>query len=186
MVAVALLILISPEARMRIRIGTSLLPFFLGSAMLAALCAPGGWAQDAPAARPASPDRISATAIPQDRLIQPEELNRELESRSHAALVLQVGSRMLFDEGHIPGAEYAGPASRPEGLQVLRARVADLPRDRAVVIYCGCCPWDHCPNMGPAWALLQRMGFTHVRALYLADNFGADWVAKGYRAEKSQ
>jgi hypothetical protein len=30
------------------------------------------------------------------------------------------------------------------------------------------------------------MGFTQVRALYLADNFGADWVAKGYRVDKSQ
>ncbi|HEX4064944.1 MAG TPA: rhodanese-like domain-containing protein [Acidobacteriaceae bacterium] len=159
---------------MRVRIGTSLL-FCLG---LAIVFAPGGWAQ--------SSDRISATTIPQDRLIQPEELNRELQDHPHAALVLQVGSRMLFDEAHIPGAEYAGPASRPEGLEALRTRVTDLPRDRALVIYCGCCPWDHCPNMGPAWALLHRMGFTNVRALYLADNFGADWVAKGYRAEKSQ
>lgn len=128
---------------------------------------------------------ISATTIPQDRLVQPAQLNHELATDPHAALILQVGSRVLFDEAHIAGAEYAGPASRSEGLQTLRARVADLPRDLAIVLYCGCCPWDHCPNLGPAWQLLRSMGFTHVRALYISQNFGADWVAQGYRVEKS-
>jgi hypothetical protein len=28
------------------------------------------------------------------------------------------------------------------------------------------------------------MGFTNVKALYLADNFGADWAAKGYPVEQ--
>jgi len=48
------------------------------------------------------------------------------------------------------------------------------------VIYCGCCPWNHCPNMWPAYNLLHQMGFTHLKALYLPDNFGTDWVNKGY------
>lgn len=161
---------------MRVRIGTSLLLLCLGWMIPAA-----AFAQTAP-----TPERISASTVPQDRLIQPEELNRELQNDPHTALILQVGSRILFDEAHIPGAEYAGPASRPEGLETLRNRVTNLPRNRAVVLYCGCCPWDHCPNIGPAWELLHRMGFTNVRVLYIADNFGADWVAKGYRADKSQ
>jgi hypothetical protein len=28
------------------------------------------------------------------------------------------------------------------------------------------------------------MGFTNVKALYLADNFGADWAGKGYPVEQ--
>jgi thiosulfate/3-mercaptopyruvate sulfurtransferase len=129
---------------------------------------------------------ISATIIPKDQLIQPDQLNRELQSHPRDLLILQVGSHVLFDEAHIPGSEYAGPGSRPAGLDALRARVAALPRSRSVVIYCGCCPWDKCPNIAPAWQLLHQMGFTHVRALYIANNFGSDWVAKGYSAEKSQ
>lgn len=129
---------------------------------------------------------MSATEIPQNQLVQPEQLSRELQTDPHATLILQVGSRMLFDEAHIPGAEYAGPGSRPAGLETLKNRVAALPRDQAIVIYCGCCPWNRCPNLGPAWRLLHQMGFTQVRALYIAQNFGADWVNKGYRVEKSQ
>jgi 3-mercaptopyruvate sulfurtransferase SseA len=134
----------------------------------------------------ASPtDPVSASVIPKDQLIQPEQLHRQLEAHTRL-LILQVGSKVLFQEAHIPGAEYAGPAARPEGLAALRARVQPLPRTQPIVLYCGCCPWDHCPNIGTAWQMLHSMGFTHVRALYLANNFGANWVALGYRAESSQ
>ena len=145
-------------------------------ALAALLCLPAAHAQPA----------LSASTIPQDQLIQSEQLHRELQAHPRDLLILQVGSHVLFQEAHIPGSEYAGPGSRPAGLDALRARVTSLPRSRSIVIYCGCCPWDKCPNIAPAWQLLHQMGFTHVRALYIATNFGADWVARGYPAEKSQ
>lgn len=127
----------------------------------------------------------SAMTIPRDALVQPGALHEELQANPHAALILQVGSRMMFDQDHIPGAEYVGQGSRPEGLEALRARVKGLPRTKAIVLYCGCCPWDRCPNVAPAWALLHQMGFTHLRVLYLASNFGADWMARGYGVQPS-
>ena len=128
----------------------------------------------------------SAVTIPKDALVLPEALHQELQANAHAALILQVGSRMMFDQQHIPGAEYAGPGSRPEGLQALQSRVAGLPRSSAIVLYCGCCPWEKCPNVAPAWALLHGMGFAHLRVLYIAQNFGVDWVARGFGAERTQ
>ena len=143
----------------------------------------GGSAGDAGVLRRAG---AAANSIPKDALVQPEALHRELQGNAHAAVILQVGSRMMFDEAHIPGAEYAGQGSQPDGLQALRMRVGALPRSKEVVLYCGCCPWDKCPNVAPAWALLHGMGFTQVRVLYIAQNFGADWVARGYGAEPTQ
>jgi len=129
-------------------------------------------------------EHVSATVIPKNQLVQPVELARLLEGPAAGMpLVFQVGSRTLFDEGHIPGAKYAGPASTKAGLDSLRGQVAALPRGRAIVLYCGCCPWDHCPNIAPAWELLHSMGFTNVRALYLANDFGTDWVNRGYHVE---
>lgn len=125
----------------------------------------------------------SSSVIPQSGLLQPEELHAQLHTIYSKALILQVGSRVLFDEAHIPGSEYAGPDSRPEGLEKLRTRVKGLPHDQSIVIYCGCCPWSRCPNIGPAWTLLHDLGFTQVKALYIADNFGKDWVSKGFRAD---
>lgn len=93
---------------------------------------------------------------------------------------------MLYTEAHIPGAEYVGPASQPVGLAMLRHRVESVPRDRAIVLYCGCCPWNRCPNIAPAWQLLHEMGFTNLKVLHIDQNFGADWVRKGYGADSTQ
>jgi thiosulfate/3-mercaptopyruvate sulfurtransferase len=66
---------------------------------------------------------------------------------------------------------------------MLKAEAEKLPRDREVVVYCGCCPWDRCPNVKPAVDLLRQMGFAKVKALYLATGFKVDWLDKGYEAE---
>jgi rhodanese-related sulfurtransferase len=123
---------------------------------------------------------------PQAQLIQPEALNRLLQAKgSDKPLLLQVGSHLLFDEAHIPGSVYAGAGSQPTGLQQLQSTVATVAKKKAIVLYCGCCPWNRCFNLGPAFKQLHDMGFTNVKVLYLADNLGTDWVAKGYPVERS-
>ena len=123
-----------------------------------------------------------AESVPAASLIEPLELASLLKETPAAKqpLLLQVGFRKLYDQAHIPGSEYAGPTSTPAGLDALRERVARLPKDAAIVIYCGCCPWSHCPNIAAAYDLLQKLGFTRVKVLHVADNFGSDWVDKGY------
>ncbi len=131
-----------------------------------------------------APSANSAFSIPQAQLIQPADLNRMLTAKTgNKPLVLQVGSRVLFQQAHIVGSEYTGPGSQPEGLDQLKKRVSSLPKNKLIVLYCGCCPWGRCPNVAPAFKLLQSMGYTHVKVLYLADNFGSDWVEKGYAVE---
>ena len=149
-------------------------------AVLAMLCSLQGRA----ASQWAAPSPTSASSIPQSQLIQPDELNQLLNTRStEKPLILQVGSHVLFAQAHIAGSEYAGPGSQDAGLQQLRARVGPLPRKTFIVVYCGCCPWNRCPNVGPAYKALTEMGFTRVKILYLADNFGADWADKGFPVE---
>jgi thiosulfate/3-mercaptopyruvate sulfurtransferase len=131
-------------------------------------------------------DASSDAGIPSDRLMQPAELAGVLQSAGQRPLILQVGSHVLFAEAHIPGAEYAGPGGQEGGLQALRDRVRNMSRDQPIVIYCGCCPWGKCPNIKPAYRELQTLGFTGVKALYIANNFGTDWVAKGYPVAKGR
>lgn len=126
-----------------------------------------------------------ATSIPTARLIHPEELVKILQSQATAKpLLFQIGSHVLYTQAHIPGSEYIGAASNPAGLQQLRKRVESLPRAKSIVLYCGCCPWSHCPNVKPADDALQAMGFRNVKVLYIANNFGTDWVDKGYPTAK--
>jgi rhodanese-related sulfurtransferase len=127
----------------------------------------------------------SASSIPEAKWLQPEVLIHLQQSKGvDKPLILQVGSHMLFAQAHIPGSEYIGPGSQPAGIQQLQNRVSALSRKKLIVIYCGCCPLNRCPNLGPAFAKLSEMGFTNVKVLYLANNFGADWASKGYPVEQ--
>jgi len=135
----------------------------------------------------ASLEAYQATAIPTSRLINPEALVQLLQSSAQEKpLMIQVGSRVLFAQAHIPGSEYIGPASSETGLQQLRKRVEPLPRTKFIVLYCGCCPWTHCPNVKPADDALRTLGFTNVKVLYISDNFGTNWVDKGYPVAKGE
>lgn len=118
-------------------------------------------------------------------LVQPDKLAVRLsDSSPFKPAVVFVGFPVLYRSGHIPAAVMAGPASKPEGLDLLRAAVAKLPRDRELVIYCGCCPFDRCPNVRPAFAELHKLGFTKVTILSIPENMAKDWVSKGYPFER--
>ncbi|MGA3126284.1 MAG: rhodanese-like domain-containing protein [Candidatus Korobacteraceae bacterium] len=128
-----------------------------------------------------NPNQIQpATALSQSVLIQPAELVKALQFSKTKPVVLNVGPKMLYQQAHIPGAEFIGPGSDSESIKQLRARVQSLPHSTVIVLYCGCCPWAHCPNVTPAYTELRRMGFINVKVLYIADNLGTDWVYKGY------
>ena len=128
-----------------------------------------------------------ASSISSSRLINPEDLANLLQTPGkEKPLMIQVGSHVLFSQAHIPGSEYIGPASSEAGLQQLRKRVEALSRSEFIILYCGCCPWNHCPNVKPADDALQALGFTNVKVLYIADNFGTNWVDKGYPVAKGE
>lgn len=134
---------------------------------------------------PALADHKPASSIPAAALVQPADFAAALAaSAAPKPLILQVGFRKAYAQAHIPGSEYIGAAGEEEGLQALRQRVADVPRDRAIVLYCGCCPWRKCPNIAAAYDALEQMGFRNVKVLHIAEDFGTDWVDRGFPAEK--
>ena len=90
----------------------------------------------------------------------------------------------LYANKHIVHAAFAGPGSKPEGLEALKKAAEPLPRDADLVIYCGCCPMaTKCPNIRPAYRTLKEMGFTHLRVLNIPTNMETDWFSKDYPSE---
>ena len=126
------------------------------------------------AAGQGAPDPWSA-----NDLIRPDELAKMLEAKNRPA-VFYVGFPVLYRSAHIPEAKYFGATSKDSGLEALRAELAKLPKTSSLVIYCGCCPWDHCPNIRPAAQLLRDMGFKQAKILMIPTNMSADWITKGY------
>lgn len=136
---------------------------------------------------PASAQHLPASSIPTADLIQPAELAANLKNTSlPKPLILQIGFHNLYAQAHIPDSEYIGAAKEEAGLKQLRDRVAKLSKDTAILIYCGCCPWSHCPNVAAAYGALHALGFTRVKVLFIAENFGDSWVNQGYPVAKGE
>ena len=119
-----------------------------------------------------------------DEALEPEAFAAQLKSNSIPP-ILYVGFPVLYKGAHIQGARLAGPCSKPDGLAALNKLAGELPRDREVVLYCGCCPLDRCPNVRPAYKALRDAGFTKLKVLHLATNLHTDWTSKGYPVEKN-
>jgi len=120
----------------------------------------------------------------QDQVIHAADLNQLIgDKQAVQPKIFHVGFEVLYKSKHVPGAMYAGPGSKDAGLDALKLAVANAPKDSEIVLYCGCCPWDHCPNMKPAFTLLHGMGFTKIKIVELPTNFATDWIDKGYPVE---
>jgi thiosulfate/3-mercaptopyruvate sulfurtransferase len=138
-------------------------------------------AQSAAPASQAQSDPWSAS-----QTIHPSDLIKELgESKSTAKpVVVCVGFRPLYMGAHVPGAVFHGAAQSEQGLADLKKWAQGVSRTANLVVYCGCCPLEHCPNIRPAFTALHDMGFTNLRVLLLPHDFATDWVEKGYPVEK--
>lgn len=122
---------------------------------------------------------------PSSETMEPAVLSKMLTDKYVSIpTVVFVGFRSLYAGGHVPEASFHGTASSEQGLAELKAWAASLPRSAELVIYCGCCPMDKCPNIRPAYSALSGMGFKKVRVLILPTSFAVDWAEKGYPMQK--
>src|SRR5258706_14620039 len=71
--------------------------------------------------------------------------------------VICVAFPVLYHLKHISHASFAGPGSKPEGIEMLKKAVANFPKAADLVIYCGCCPMGKSPNIRPAYSGLNEM-----------------------------
>lgn len=118
-------------------------------------------------------------------LIEPDQLAGTLSQSKEKPPVVCVGVKVLYEGAHVPGALYLGPARTADGLDTLHKWAENLSREKMILIYCGCCPWEKCPNIRPAYSELQKMGFTNIKVLHISQDFANDWVAKGFPVDKT-
>lgn len=174
--------------RMKFSFRSRLVAWLLGAA---ATCFFVSGARSAASHVTASPSVPSSQAAPSPKpdpwttaqTVEPAALAKELSSDSKPTVVC-VAPHFLYQGGHIPGASFHGPASTPQGLDDLKKWASTIPQSTNLVVYCGCCPLTHCPNLGPAFEALHAMGFSHLRVLLLRTNFYTDWASKGYATDK--
>jgi thiosulfate/3-mercaptopyruvate sulfurtransferase len=110
------------------------------------------------------------------QLLAPADLAKVLtDPNTRQPTVLCIGPGAI-----IKGSIDIGPARDSSNLTKLRQQLSQFPKDAPIVIYCGCCPFVHCPNIRPAFALLKEMNLSQPRLLNLEHNIKVDWIDKGY------
>ena len=111
-----------------------------------------------------------------EQLLPPAKLDSILnDSMATKPLIISIGPA-----GQIKGAIKMGAAKESENLNNLKEFLAKEDKNRVIVIYCGCCPFNVCPNIRPAFSLLTKMKFTNHKLLYLPNNLKMDWINHGY------
>jgi thiosulfate/3-mercaptopyruvate sulfurtransferase len=112
-------------------------------------------------------------------LLEPSALAAVLASGKTIPVIYSVGPG-----ANIPNSIHIGMTNDDANLANLKKSLAALPKAKPVVIYCGCCPFEHCPNVSPAIAALKEMQFTNFKLLNLPKNLKTDWIDKGYPTVK--
>ncbi len=114
-----------------------------------------------------------------DQLMEPTTLATEIGAKTNMPLIISVGPGET-----IPNSIHTGMASTTEGIEALKKQLQNIPKDKKIIIYCGCCPYEHCPNVRPAIDVLKELKFTNYYLLNLPHNIKADWIDKGYPVAK--
>lgn len=112
----------------------------------------------------------------ESQLIQPSDLAKTLNNPDiPQPFIFNIGP-----SGLIKNAIEIGSAQDAENLNLLKTHLAKIPSNKEIVIYCGCCPFNDCPNIRPAFKLLNDLKFTNHKLLNLTQNLKVEWVDKGY------
>jgi rhodanese-related sulfurtransferase len=110
-----------------------------------------------------------------DQLLEPSDLAATLKDNKEIAVIFSIGPGAV-----IPHSKDMGMIKEEENMKKFKQELENLPKDTSIIIYCGCCPYEHCPNVRPAIQLLKDMRFTNFKLLDLPHNIKIDWINKGY------
>jgi len=110
-----------------------------------------------------------------DQLMQPADLVKMSKEKKDVPVISSVGPAAT-----VPDSKSVGMVREEANLAKFKEELKKLPKDTKIVVYCGCCPYEHCPNVRPAIQTLKEMKFTNYYLLDLPHNIRADWIDKGY------
>lgn len=110
-----------------------------------------------------------------NELMEPAYLAELITKGEKLPLIISIGPQAL-----IPNSLDVGMMTDSENVENFDQMLDSLPKNTDLVIYCGCCPFEHCPNIRPAVAALKKKNFKNFHLLNLSTSIKADWIDKNY------
>lgn len=116
---------------------------------------------------------------------EPWKKEQLMEAAELAAIINNPNAKkpIIYSVGpgaDIKGSIEMGAAQEKENLDKLKIALSKLDKNTEIVLLCGCCPFEHCPNIRPSFELMNEMKFTNHKLLNLSHNLKVDWIDKGY------
>jgi hypothetical protein len=110
------------------------------------------------------------------QIMEPSELAWEINNPTRALpLIISIGPSAT-----IKGSVDAGAASEKANIAKLKGILKNEKKTREIIIFCGCCPFVKCPNIRPAFEVLNKMGFKNQKVLGLEKNIKVNWIDMKY------
>lgn len=123
---------------------------------------------------------VLSFTYPVEKLLAPAKLAEVIKDpKTPKPMIINVGPSPM-----IKGAKYVGVAEDPANKERLKGMVKDLPKNKEIVLYCGCCKLEDCWNIHEADKIMTSMGFTNYKILNMPEDFTVDWHSKGYPLEQ--
>lgn len=112
----------------------------------------------------------------ESQLMQTKELADIInDPKADKPLIINIGPQAV-----IKGSVDVGPGKEKDNIKKLEKMLSKENKNREVVLYCGCCPFDKCPNIRPAFSLIKEKGFTKAKLLDVPKNIKTNWIDPGY------
>ena len=111
--------------------------------------------------------------------IEPLVLNNIILSKKNIPVILNVSA---YRHTPIKGSIHIGDML-DHSYADLKLALGNTPKNKEIVVYCGCCSLDVCERVEKAFDLLRANGYTNVKVLNLIVGFDPDWKGKGYATE---
>lgn len=112
------------------------------------------------------PNQLMSTKTLADKIVQNKMKN---------TVVINIGPDAV-----IKNSFNAGPGKDNASIIAMKTYLSKVSKNNEVVLYCGCCPFNVCPNIRPAFKALTDLGFKNAKLLNIPKNIKVDWIDKKY------
>ena len=112
------------------------------------------------------------------QLIEPSDLNIIISKQNKLPNIISVGPGKV-----IPNSIGVGECRYEKNLNILKNHLLSFSKDSEIILYCGCCPFKDCPNIRPAFSLLNSLGYKNHKLLNIRNNIKTDWIDMNYPIE---
>ena len=112
------------------------------------------------------------------QLLEPKLLSYKIKNDKDLPKIVCIGPGIV-----IKNSIGIGECRYNENIERLKTLVSAYSKDEEIVLYCGCCPFENCPNIRPAFTLMNELGFKNHKLLNIKNNIKADWIDMGYQTE---